>query len=52
MAAWGEIDRGDLFWSDTTFNGASLTYRELIDSDDQEKTAVDFLRRGFDKLTR
>lgn len=52
VAAWGEIDRGDLFWNDTTFNGASLTYRELIDSDDQEKTAVDFLRRGFDKLTR
>ncbi|MEX1124226.1 MAG: hypothetical protein WEE53_01050 [Acidimicrobiia bacterium] len=52
VAAWGEIDHDDPFWSDTTFNGASLSYRELLDADDQKKTALDFLQRGFAKLTR
>jgi hypothetical protein len=51
VAAWSEMDRSDPYWNDANFNGASLTYRELLEADDQKKTAIDFFRSGFDKLT-
>ena len=51
VAAWADIDRSDPFWNDTTFNGASISYAELLDSDDQVETALGFLRNGHDKLT-
>lgn len=51
VAAWGDIDRSDSFWNDTSFNGASISYSELLDSDDQIETALGFLRHGHEKLT-
>jgi len=52
VAAWGEIDREDTYWSDTSFNGASLSYEALLAAPDQRGLAVDFLRSGFEKLHR
>lgn len=51
VAAWGEIDRGDPYWNDTAFNGASLSYQNILESEDQRQAALDFLRRGFDRLS-
>ena len=51
VAAWGEIDRSDSFWNDSTFNGASLSYAELLDAEDQRATALGFLQAGFTRLT-
>lgn len=51
VAAWGEIDRSDPYWNDTTFNGASLPYAGLFDSSNPAKTALDFLTTGYDKLS-
>jgi hypothetical protein len=51
VAAWGEIDRSDAYWNDETFNGASLSYRELLAAADQRATALAFFRNGFDRLT-
>lgn len=50
VASWGEINRDDPYWNDNTFNGASLSYQEILESDDQLKTALAFIRRGFDQL--
>jgi len=52
VAAWGEIDRSDPYWNDETFNGASLSYRELLDTEDQRATALAFLQDGFTRLTK
>jgi hypothetical protein len=51
VAAWGEIDRSDAYWNDSTFNGASLSYRDLLAAEDQRGTALAFLRDGFNRLT-
>lgn len=51
VAAWGDIDRGDRYWNDTSFNGASISYSELLDSDDQIEAALAFLRSGRERLT-
>jgi hypothetical protein len=51
VAAWGDIDRNDPFWDDDFFNGASLSYAELLDSEDQIATALDFFTRGYERLT-
>ncbi len=51
IAAWGSIDRSDPFWNDTTFNGASLGYRALLDSDDPYATSLAFMHNGYRKLT-
>lgn len=51
VAAWGEVDRDDPFWNDETFNGASLSYRQLLEAEDQKQTAVDFYRDGYRRLT-
>lgn len=50
VASWGEVDRNDPFWNDPTFNGASLTYSEILDSEDQLQTAQFFFRRGYERL--
>ncbi len=52
VAAWGEIDRSDSYWNDTNFNGASLSYREVLAAADQRETALAFLRCGWERLTR
>jgi hypothetical protein len=51
VAAWGEIDRSNDFWNDEAFNGASLSYQELLAADDQRETALAFIREGFELLT-
>ena len=51
VAAWGEIDRSDPYWNDETFNGSSLSYRDLLGAKDQRPTALGFLRDGFTRLT-
>ncbi len=50
VAAWGQIDRSDAFWNDSSFNGASLAYRELLESPDPYATALDFLHEGHRRL--
>lgn len=50
VAAWGEIDRSDPYWNDTTFNGASLSYEELLGTDDPESLALEFLLDGYRRL--
>lgn len=52
VAAWDRIDRSDPFWNDESFNGASLPYRELAESDVPLKTALDFFNRGYEILAR
>ena len=52
VAAWGEIDRSDPFWNDSNFNGASLSYGDLLAAADQRGIALDFFRRGFERLTK
>lgn len=51
VGSWGDVDRNDPFWNDPTFNGASLTYSEILDSEDQLQTAQFFFRRGYERLT-
>lgn len=51
VAAWGDIDQSDPFWNDTSFNGASISYSELLDARNQTETALDFLRGGYERLT-
>lgn len=50
VAAWAPIDRSDPYWNDTTFNGASLGYRRLLDADDPYATALAFYRSGYERL--
>jgi len=50
IAAWGPIDRSDPNWNDTTFNGASLPYRDLLAAQDQRRAALDFFRQGYERL--
>jgi hypothetical protein len=50
VSAWGEIDRGDPFWNDRAFNGASLPYRELLTAADPYLLALDFLADGYRRL--
>ncbi|HKX75701.1 MAG TPA: hypothetical protein VJR05_09955 [Acidimicrobiia bacterium] len=45
VAAWSEIDRRDPLWNDPHFNGASLGYRQLLESEDQVATALEFYLR-------
>lgn len=52
VASWGEIDRGDRYWNDHSFNGASLSYEDILDTDDQVVVASDFYRRGYERLTK
>lgn len=51
VAAWGDIDRADPFWNDSSFNGASFAYTDLLKAEDQIATAVDFFGQGYDRLT-
>ena len=49
--ALGATWQPDPFWNDAAFNGASLTYRELLaDADDQRAAALDFFRTGWSIL--
>ena len=50
MAAWGDVDRSDPFWNETSFNGASLSFSDLVSADDHYGTAVAFLKGGYARL--
>lgn len=50
VSAWGTIDRSDPFWNDDTFNGASLSYADLLTADDPYQAAAWFFRAGYDRL--
>ena len=52
IAPWETVDReAEPFWNDTSFNGASLSFQELLAADDPRAAALDFLRRGHGVLT-
>lgn len=46
---WSDVPP-DPYWNDTTFAGASLSWRELRAAEDQRETALQFFRRGRDVL--
>ncbi len=52
VAAWGDIDRSDPFWNEKDFNGASLPYAALANSDNHCAAAVAFLEGGYTRLNR
>jgi hypothetical protein len=47
VSAWGEIDRSEHYWNDGAFNGSSLPFARLRDSEDPMATALDFLLQGY-----
>ena len=50
VGAWGEVDRDDPYWNETTFNGASMGFGDLASADDPYGAALAFFRTGFEKL--
>lgn len=52
VGAWGDVDRSDPYWNETAFNGASMSYRELLAAEDPVAEAVRFFRSGHERLTR
>jgi hypothetical protein len=49
VAAWGEIDRSDPFWNGS-FNGAMVSYQDLLGADDPYATALTFYEEGHRRL--
>jgi hypothetical protein len=49
VAPWTAEVSGE-FWNAAGFNGAELTYSELISADDHRRTALDFLRARYRAL--
>lgn len=47
VAAWGEIDRDDPYWNDSSFNGSSLGFDDLLAASDPEEKALEFLLEGY-----
>ena len=47
VAAWSQIDRANPYWNDDAFGGASLSYSELLKSDDPTHRALEFLLEGY-----
>jgi hypothetical protein len=50
VGAAGDVDRDDPYWNETTFAGASMSYRELSDTDDAVAAALGFFRGGYTRL--
>jgi hypothetical protein len=50
VAPWRTVDRGDTYWNDPAFNGASLSYRLLLEADDPVTAALEFLTSGYNRL--
>ena len=51
VAAWGELDRADPFWNAPAFNGALLSYDDLLSAPDQMEAAVQFFASAHERLT-
>lgn len=47
VAPWGEVERADPYWNDDAFEGASLSYSDLMRSSHPVDRAVDFLYEGY-----
>ena len=47
VASWSDVDRSNSFWNSEAFNGASLSYGELLAADDPEGRALSFLVDGY-----
>lgn len=47
VASWSDVDRSNSFWNETTFNGGSLGYQEIIASSDPNGRALEFLLEGY-----
>lgn len=47
VASWSEIDRANEYWNDESFNGAGLSYADLLAADDPVGKAVDFYLQGY-----
>jgi len=52
VGAWGDVDRSDDYWNETTFNGASLSYSDLRATGDEFAAALEFVRGGYERLNR
>ena len=52
VGAWGDVDRADPYWNETSFNGASLPYAALVGTDNAVQTALDFFRAGLNRLNQ
>ena len=50
VGAWGDVDATDPYWNETAFNGASMSYAELLTHDDPYEAALGFFRSGYEKL--
>ena len=50
VSAWSEVDRSNPFWNDRHFNGASLPFTSILEADDQNRVALDFLLTGYQVL--
>ncbi|MEM9201461.1 MAG: hypothetical protein AAGC53_07365, partial [Actinomycetota bacterium] len=50
VGAWGDVDRSDPYWNETTFNGASMTFADLAAADSPYDAALTFFRAGYEKL--
>jgi hypothetical protein len=50
VAPWTASDRGQPYWNDDAFGGASLLHDQLVEAPDQRAAALDFYRRGRELL--
>jgi hypothetical protein len=47
VSAWSEIDRGNPFWNERHFKGASLPFTTLLEAEDQSRVALEFFLEGY-----
>ena len=50
VSGWSEVNRLNPFWNDRHFNGASLPYTAILEADDQQRVALDFMLTGYQAL--
>ncbi len=49
VAPWSEV-KPDAFWNASGFTGAFLSYDEILGAENQRQVALDFFRKGWQKL--
>lgn len=47
VASWSGIDRSNTYWNDDAFNGGSLSFKELLASEDPWARGLEFLLEGY-----
>jgi len=52
VSAWSEIDRSEPYWNDRHFNGSSLPFVELAESNDPIRMGLEFFLHGYGLLQR